>query len=432
LQAERYCRLTAVELHSAVARGESSAEAIARAALARTEEREPTLHAWKLLDAPGLIAMARAVDGGHMPGLLAGVPLGVKDIIDVAGLPTGQGSPLYEGRRADADAWCVARARAAGALFPGKTVTTEFAYFSPGPTTNPHRSTHTPGGSSSGSAAAVAAGMVPVAFGTQTAGSLVRPASFCGVFAIKPGFGHAPMDGIKPFAPSLDTLGWFARDAQDLELMRCAIAGLPFEPLALPDAAALRLGVCPTHEWNAIDAGGALVFEEAVRLAARAGLGLQEVAPPPALAGLVQAQKTIMAFEAARSLAAERTHHAASLSAPLRELLDLGAALAPDDYAAARRQAERGRAALPGLFDGIDALLVPSAPGEAPAGLAATGDPVFSRVWTLLGVPCVNVPGLHGPQGLPVGVQLVGRQGGERALLAIAGRLGEILQRHEG
>ncbi|VTU25821.1 Glutamyl-tRNA(Gln) amidotransferase subunit A [Variovorax sp. PBL-H6] len=422
-----YSRMTAVALRQALARGEVNAEAVARAALERIAEREPQIHAWQHLDAKGALAAARAFDARGRPGLLGGVPVGVKDIIATADLPTRYGSPIYEGFRPAADARCVATVRAAGAVVIGKTVTTEFAYFQPGPTANPRNPAHTPGGSSSGSAAAVADGMVPIAFGTQTAGSLIRPASYCGVFALKPGFGAASMEGIKPFSPSLDTLGWLARSADDLELMRCAMEGTPFVPLQRPAPNALRLGVCRTHEWPSADAGGIAAFGQAVMLVGAAGTSLRDVALPAAAAGLLNAQKTVMAYEAARQLDVEWRLHPQQLSAALHGLLQNGRDCSEADYRQALAQAGEGRRTVGALMQGLDALLVPAAPGEAPVGLTATGDPVFSRVWTLLGLPCVNVPGLHGPQGLPIGVQLVGHPQRERDLLAVAARVHHIL-----
>ncbi|VTU30420.1 Glutamyl-tRNA(Gln) amidotransferase subunit A [Variovorax sp. PBS-H4] len=427
MNSSTYTRMTAVALRQALARGELSAEAITRAALERIAGREPRIHAWQHLDAEGALAAARALDARGVPGLLGGVPLGVKDIIATAQLPTRYGSPIYEGFQPAADAHCVAMARAAGAVVMGKTVTTEFAYFQPGPTANPRNPAHTPGGSSSGSAAAVADGMVPVAFGTQTAGSLIRPASYCGVFALKPGFGLASLDGIKPFSPSLDTLGWLARSAEDLELMRCAMGGTAFTPLQPPTPSALRIGVCRTHEWPAADAGGVAAFEQAVKLAGAAGASLRDVALPAAAAGLLSAQKTVMAYEAARQLDVEWRLHPQQLSAALHGLLQNGRDCSEADYRKALAQAEEGRRTVGALMQDLDALLVPAAPGEAPVGLAATGDPVFNRVWTLLGPPCVNVPGLHGPQGLPIGVQLVGHPQRERELLAVAATLHAIL-----
>jgi Asp-tRNA(Asn)/Glu-tRNA(Gln) amidotransferase A subunit family amidase len=414
----------AVGISAAVRAGRTSAEAETRAAIARIEQMEPALHAWETF-APALaLEAARDVDRGlregRAAGLLAGVPIGVKDIFDTADLPTGHGSPIYKGHRPAADAHAVAAARAAGAVVMGKTVTTEFAYFTPGPTANPRDPARTPGGSSSGSAAAVASGMVPLAFGSQTAGSLIRPASYCGVFALKPTHDRFSLEGVKGFAPSLDTLGWLARTADDLELMRAALSGVPYVPLERPLPTTLRIGVCRTHEWPALDAGGRAAWDEGLRRLADAGVQLRTVEMPHALAGLVDAQKTIMAWEAARGLAVEHRDHASRLSAPILELVQRGLDTSDDACIAARVLANLGRREVARLTADIDALLVPAAPGEAPLGLAATGDPVFSRVWTLLGLPCVNVPGLAGPHGMPVGLQLVGTPDGERPLLRVA------------
>jgi Asp-tRNA(Asn)/Glu-tRNA(Gln) amidotransferase A subunit family amidase len=423
----------AVGLRTSLLSGQVCAEDIARAAIERIQALEPQLHAWEVFDPELALAQARGLDrrlaAGEAPGLLAGVPLGVKDIFDTADLPTGHGSPLYRGHRPAADAHAVRVAREAGAVVMGKTVTTEFAYFTPGPTVNPWRAGHTPGGSSSGSAVAVAAGLVPLAFGSQTAGSLIRPASYCGVFALKPTHGAFSLGGVKPFAPSLDTLGWLARSADDLELMRCVLLQRAYEPLPRPAPASLRLAACRTHEWPAIDAGGAAVWEEGLARMVQAGLSVPDLALPETLSGLMQAQKTVMACEAARSLARELDEHPAQLSEPIRTLLASGRALTDTAYAQALALARSGRTQLARLMQGLDALVVPAAPGEAPAGLGATGDPVFSRVWTLLGLPCVNVPGLLGPTGLPVGLQLVGHPGRERELLAVAAVLHTALVR---
>ncbi|MDZ5456310.1 amidase [Azohydromonas lata] len=414
----------AVSIRTALLEGRLRAEDVARAAMERIAALEPRLRAWEVFDPALALAQARGVDrrmaANEVPGLLAGVPLAVKDIFDTADLPTGHGSPIYRGHRPGADAQAVAAARAAGAVVMGKTVTTEFAYFTPGPTANPWNPHHTPGGSSSGSAAAVASGMVPLAFGSQTAGSLIRPASYCGVFALKPTHGAFSLAGVKPFAPSLDTLGWLARTADDLELMRCALAGQPWAALERRPPRALRLGVCRTHEGPALDAGGLEAWNRGLARLEAAGVPLRRLDMPPDLAGLVQVQKTVMAWEAARSLAPQWRAHRPQLSRPLAELIQAGLDTPDSRYEEALAQAARGRQAVALLMRDVDALLVPAASGEAPRGLAATGDPVFSRVWTLLGLPCANVPGLLGPTGLPVGLQLVGHRDQERALLEAA------------
>lgn len=423
--------MEAVAIRRAVLDRRMRAEEVVASSIARIEAMEPRVRAWEVFDAELALAQARRIDGrmaaGEVPGLLAGVPLAVKDIFDTVDLPTGHGSPIYRGARPGSDAHAVALARAAGGVVMGKTVTTEFAYFTPGPTANPWNLAHTPGGSSSGSAAAVACGMVPLAFGSQTAGSLIRPASYCGVFALKPTHGAFSLQGVKPFAPSLDTLGWLARSADDLELMRCALSGQAYVALETPQPAALRLAACQTHEWPALDAGGSAVWGSALARLSAAGVSVETRQMPQSLAGLLQAQKTVMAFEAARGLASEFCSHLDLMSNALVELVRSGMALSESEYRAALALAAAGREQVAQLMQGIDALLTPAAPGEAPEGLGATGDPVFNRVWTLLGLPCVNVPGLLGPGGLPVGLQLVGHPGRERDLLGAAACLNHLV-----
>lgn len=420
---------TATEIYAALNRCETTAEEITRAAVARVAELEPTLRAWKHLSLDNAIGLAQAIDArmatGASVGQLAGVPLAVKDIIDTADMPTEYGSSVYAGHRPNKDAEVVRRVREADAVVFGKTVTTEFAYFTPGPTANPWNPAHTPGGSSSGSAAAVASGMVPLAFGSQTAGSLIRPASYCGVFALKPTHEKISGDGVKPFSPSLDTLGWLSNSAEDLELVRATLQGERFE--RLPDASAMRIGSCKTHEWVATDASGLFAWEEAHRRLSVVGVSVADIALPEALEGLLQTQKTIMAYEAALHLSDEVARFSDQVSRHIRNLVATGRGVSDKAYLAAKRSAGSGRNQILNIMRDVDAILVPAAPGEAPQGLEATGDPIFSRVWTLLGMPCVNVPGLLGPQGLPVGMQLVGRPGEERKLLACAASLHTIL-----
>lgn len=410
--------------------GASSAEQVARAALQRIAERDPALRAWEALDAQGLLADARALDeriaGGTAVGTLAGVPVGVKDLFDTAALPTGYGSELFRGHRPAVDAQAVQRMRRADGLLAGKTVTTEFAYFHPGPTRNPWDPARTPGGSSSGSAAAVASGMVPLAFGSQTAGSLIRPASYCGIFALKPTHGIFPLEGSPAFAPSLDTLGWLARCADDLELMRAALSGEPFERLPVLAAGDLRIGLCRTSEWPQAESSMREAWDEAQQRLRRAGVRLEEAEMPEALADLASAQKTVMAYEAAASFRDFGKERLSRLSAPLQALLRDGAQVSAVALEEARALAAAGRETMRAALATCDAWLTPAAPGVAPLGLEATGDPVFSRAWTLLGLPCCAVPGLR-VNGLPVGLQLVGRQGEERALLAVSAALRRAL-----
>ncbi|MEG1768466.1 MAG: amidase [Comamonas sp.] len=419
---------SAVSTRTALIEGRQTARDIAADFLERVARAEPVVRAWQHLEAAQVLRQAQALDEAVPAGLLAGVPIAVKDIFDTHDMPTGYGSAVYAQHRPAADADIVAALRGAGAIVAGKTVSTEFAYFSPGPTANPWDPRRTPGGSSSGSAAAVASGMVAVAFGSQTAGSLIRPASYCGVFALKPSHASVSTRGAKPFSESLDTVGWLANDADDLELVRAALGGIPFVPLQAPPVAGLRLGVWRTHEWSYADESGQMAWEAGMRRLAAAGIELVELALPQAYAPLMEVQKTVMAYEAARSLAADIAQHGEALGVHIRELAARGRTISEPEYREALEFTARGRNAASALLQGVDALVVPSAPGEAPLGLEATGDPVFSRVWTLLGLPSVNVPGLLGPNAMPVGLQLVGDFHSERALLALAKAIQPLLQ----
>jgi len=404
--------LTAHEAAAEIAAGRLTSEKLVAACLERIAERETAVGAWAHLD-PGLaLEQARACDRGPARGPLHGVPIGVKDIVDTADQPTACGSPIYAGHRPAADAACVGLVRLAGGVILGKTVTTEFAYFTPGRTANPHDPAHTPGGSSSGSAAAVGDRMVPLAFGTQTSGSLIRPASFCGAVGYKASFDGLPTAGVKVLAQTLDTLGAMARSVADLCLMRAALVGAPARPAGR--SAPPRIGLCRTAQWDA----AAPETKAAVEAAALA-LGAPEVEAPADFAALHDAHQVVLAFEAARAFAWERRERAGQMSARFRSFLEEGAATPYAQYVEALARAAAGRRALAGVFTRFDALLTPAAPGEAPKGLEATGDPVFNKMWTLLGNPCVTLPAGLGPNGLPVGVQLVGPLGADDALLSL-------------
>jgi Asp-tRNA(Asn)/Glu-tRNA(Gln) amidotransferase A subunit family amidase len=416
---------TAVDgVASAVRDGRVTSEALVTDCLERAAAHEPVLHAWAHLDADRAIEEARRRDREPPRGPLHGVPVAVKDIVDTVDQPTAYGSPIHRGHRPDRDATAVARLREAGAVIVGKTVTTEFALFQPGPTTNPHDPSRTPGGSSSGSAAAVAAGIVPLAVGTQTAGSVVRPASFCGVFGAKPTFGVVPTDGVQPCSTTLDTVGVFGRDVADVATALGVMAGDAgrFVPAHLDDRP--RIGFCRTPQWDQLEPTTRTILEAAAeRLAAH--VDLVEVDLPPDFAGLVDAQRTIMGVEARRELASERTHHAEQLSDQLRTYLDEAAAL-EDRYDDALAIADRCRAELPTVFADTPLLLAPSVLGEAPP-IATTGDPLLCRSWTLLGTPTVAVPGLRGPAGLPLGVQMIAAPGEDALALAGAARVAHHL-----
>lgn len=411
---------SAVRISAAVERREVRAQDVTAACIERIEACEPRVMAWACTAFEQALQQARRVDAGHVRGLLAGVPIGIKDIIDTAGLPTTYGSSIYRDNRPPVDAACVALTREAGGIVMGKTVTTEFAYFEPGPTANPHNPAHTPGGSSSGSAAAVASGMVPLAFGSQTAGSLIRPASYCGVWALKPTHGVFSLAGVKGMAQSLDTLGWFARSVEDLGLLRAALLRDPTQLTGVPTGdPSPRIGLCRTPDWGSCEPESKRALDFAAQTLRRAGAQVFDLALPVEFSRLTEAQRTVQAFEAARSLSVERTGHRERLSASMRALLDQGSACPSDTYVEALRLAIACRGRLSDLFRSCDAVLAPSAPGHAPRGLGATGDPVFSRMWTLLQVPCLNVPVSRDGESMPVGVQLIGNTLHDRQLLQL-------------
>lgn len=412
--------LSATEAVRRLRDGTLTAEALAAACLARAAARQE-IGAWAALDPQHALQQARAADRAGRPGLLAGVPVGVKDIIDTADLPTEYGSPIYRGHRPFADAACVTLTRAAGGVILGKTVTTELANRHPRQTVNPHAPAHTPGGSSSGSAAAVADGQVPIAFGTQTAGSVVRPAAYCGVIGYKPTFGHFAPGGIKLQAHSLDTLGVLCRSLDDVALMRGVLLGAPVRP-PVREPAAPRLGLCRTPLWPDADAATQALVERTAQRLGAAGASVREVAFPAAFESILETHGRIMDFEAARNYGFELETRFTDLSAELRDgTLARGRALAPELYLEALQAAEQFRRYLDDQFADIDVILTPSAPGEAPEGLGWTGDPRFNAIWTLAWTPCITLPAGRGPRGLPLGVQLVCARGGDAALLDIAG-----------
>ena len=411
---------SAREAAQAIAARRLAAETLVAACLERIAARETVVGAWQYLDPDAALAAARRCDASAPSGPLHGIPIAVKDLIDTADMPTGYGSAIYLRHRPVADAACVALARAAGAIVLGKTVTTEFACFTPGKTANPHNPGHTPGGSSSGSAAAVGDGMVPLAFGTQTAGSVIRPASYCGIAGYKPSFGTIPRAGVKMLADSLDTVGTMARNIADAAFFAGVVAGRPaLRDAGMPDAAP-RFALYRTPIWDEADPAAAAALDHARAALERAGAQVDEIAVPPEHRSLTEAQQTIMGFELVRGLAHERLQHSAELSPSLAQLLDAGMTVGAPEYDAAVAETTAARAGLAAFFAGCDAILTPAAPGEAPRGLGHTGNPVFNRMWTLLGTPCVTLPALWGADGLPTGIQLVGRIGDDARLLAAA------------
>ena len=418
---------TALDSARRIADRRLTTEELVSICLERIAARESVVGAWEFLDSERVLATARRRDAEAPRGPLHGVPIAVKDLIDTVDMPTQYGSPIYRGHRPAADAPCVALARAAGAVILGKTVTTEFAAFTPGKTANPRNPAHTPGGSSSGSAAAVADGMAPLGFGTQTAGSVIRPAAYCGCVGYKPSFGLISRAGIKPLADTLDTLGVFARNVADAAFLVGVLAERPaLRRLAMPPPPP-RFGVYRTPFWDAAEPATAAALDRARAALERAGATVEELAVAPEHRGLNAAHDRIMGYEMARSLAYERIAHSAELSPRLAQMLDAGLAVGAEEYDAALGEAAAARDGLVGFCAGCDAVLVPAAPGDAPVGLGYTGDPVFNRMWTLLGVPCVTLPARWAANGLPTGIQLVGRLRDDARLLAAAAFLERAL-----
>lgn len=417
-------QLTATDAAAKIAAREISSEELVRGCLDFIADREDAVGAWHTLDPDYAIAEARRADASASRGPLHGVPFGVKDVIDTADLPTEYGSAIYEGHQPAADAACVARMRNAGAVLMGKTVSTEFATFQPGKTRNPHNTAHTPGGSSSGSAAAVGGEMIPLAFGTQTAGSLIRPAAFCGAHAFKPTHGTVNLAGMWELAPRLDTLGYMARSVDDLASFYNVVRGAETAgPLADGLGRPPRIGICRTHHWQEAQPESVEAVESAAARLAELGAEVGTCDLPDRFADLAETHKIVLGGALARSMGDTRENHGDEISEMLRGMIDDGAAIEAKTEANALAHADRCTMEFPAVTDGWDVILTPSAPGEAPEGMA-TGNPLFQIVWTLLQVPSLTLPWATGPKGLPVGIQLIGRKGDDQRVL----RIGKWLQ----
>ncbi len=414
-------RLSASEAAAGIREGKLTAEALVRSCLERIDAREAQVKAWVHLDRDFALAQARECDKSARRGPLHGVPFAAKDIMDTADLPTEYGSPIYQGNRPRADAACVALSRAAGGVLLGKTVTTEFASRTPlGNTTNPHNPAHTPGGSSSGSAAAVADFMVPLAFGTQTVGSVIRPAAFCGCVGYKPSYGEFSTQGIKQNTASYDTVGLFARAVDDLALFRAALTGFAAKPLAAVAVKDLRIGFCRTMFWDRAEDYTKNLLEQAASALAGAGAKVADFTLGKSFEQFETIGRRINDYEFSRGLAWERSHHWNLLSEFQREKLSGWLKVSYEQYREAEAALEECRRDLAGAMKDIDLLLTPSAPGEAPAGLKSTGDTSFNILSTWTYTPCVTLPVFTGPSGLPVGIQLIGHRNQDHRLLEAA------------
>jgi Asp-tRNA(Asn)/Glu-tRNA(Gln) amidotransferase A subunit family amidase len=386
------------------------------ACLERIAARELAVRAFAYFDGE---AARRAVETTR-PGPLHGVPIGVKDVLDTADMPTEYGSPIWRGWRPRADAAAVAWARQAGAVVIGKTVTTEFATRKPGPTRNPHNPRHTPGGSSSGSAAGVADRLFQLAYGTQTAGSVIRPAAFCGVVGYKPSFGLINRFGMKLMSESLDTVGVMARSVADCALFAGAVAGRDLgDPDVRPERAP-RIGICRSPAWDGASPETCELLSRAASALAGAGASVVERELSPEARAIAEAHPIVMNSESARALGWELGNAREGISEGLLERLEFGLSRSEAVVADAHAAFHRAQLAFPACMEGLDMLLTPSAPGQAPPGLEWTGDPAFNLIWTSLHVPCVTVPAGTGPDGLPLGIQIVTRIGEDRQALAWA------------
>ena len=421
--------LSACDARSAMTDGFLSSQELVESCFARIDELEESIGAWAHLDKENAMEQARKADEirrqGRPLGLLHGLPIGIKDIIDTRDYPTERGTVLHKGRAPDSDAMLVSLLKEAGAIILGKTVTTELAVFSPGKTRNPHNTAHTPGGSSSGSAAAVSCAMVPLAVGTQTNGSVIRPASFCGVYGFKPSFGRISRHGVLVQSPPLDTIGVFARNLEDLALiadvlMRFDARDEAMSPIAPPCISSVMTEEVPTEPkfafvrspvWDQAEQDTKDGFRElidAVNEKVKETIDIVDL--PAGFDAIHKDHATVMEADLAKSFADEYARGKSDLSDVLREMIERGQQVSAVDYEAAVTSIADYNEDLSEIFDSFDAILTPSTPGAAPAGLDATGSPVMNTIWTYCGTPAINLPLLQNMDGLPIGVQLVGEK----------------------
>jgi amidase len=425
-------KLTATQACGLLTKGQVSAEELVSACLARIEEREPNVAAWQYLDPALAIRQARAIDGmsadRRAKMAIAGIPVGIKDICDTADMPTAYGSRARLGHRPAIDAACVAHTRAAGGVIMGKTVSTEFAGRYPGVTANPHDPRRTPGGSSSGSAAAVADFMVPLAIGTQTGGSVLRPASYCGVFGYKPTFGHLSFEGVHHGAESFDTLGCMARSLDDIRLYRDVLMGFSLPAAATPAIPKpLKVGFCRTSKWgNAEKSTQALIEGVASRLASN-GARVDELVLPSEFDEIYDLTPKLFAVEYARAVTPELLQSPDNMSNAVMSMIEDAARVTPEAYVAGLARVDELRFAVNTVLADYDVVLTPSADGEAPMTHDSTGPTTFTIIWQILSLPSITLPACKGPNGMPVGVQLVGKRHRDVELLATAEHVWNVL-----
>ncbi|MEM7467837.1 MAG: amidase [Pseudomonadota bacterium] len=422
--------LTASEAAHLVREKKISSYELTSACLERIAAREDTIHAWQLVDYEGALATAKRADNtDEKDGLLFGIPVGLKDIIDTADLPTTYGSKAFADHQPQKHADCVKLLKDAGAIVIGKTVTTEFAFFAPGPTVNPHNHAHTPGGSSSGSAAALADCHVPLTLGTQTAGSIIRPASFNGIYGFKPSYKSYSNQGVHPLAPGLDTLGSFARSTDDLQLLDGVLRGRA--AIELSALCPKKVAIVRTPYWDQAESDMHNAFNAFVHLLEESGVKIfdaeNEVSDlDTRISRIVDAQILQIAIEARDVLAPIAEKYGDLIRRETIELIKIGENAPSDAEAKVTTAKAVAEKTLNAIFTNADMILTPGALGVAPAGIAATGDPIFNRPWTFAHVPCINIPVAKDNDGLPLGVQLVGAFNDDKKLLAHAKFCGEL------
>lgn len=427
MNSSRWYELPATALSAMLAKGDCTPVEVAEACLERIAARDAEIKAWAHIDPDAVLKQARARARESRRGPLHGIPVGVKDIMHTFDMPTEYGSPIYRGHRTAEDAACIALLREAGCVIMGKTETMEFAVSAPARTHNPHNLAHTPGGSSSGSAAAVADCMIPLALGTQTGGSIIRPASYCGVVGYKASYGLISRAGIKPASDSLDTVGTLTRTVSDAALLASVLVGWETPELSR-ESNAMRIGVCHSPAWKAAVAGTTEALQDAAAQLARSGFTVQDVTMPALFDGALDAQATVNLYEARRAFSYERINHPGKISRVLTARFEQGAKITLEAYLAAQYVLAESRAALAELFNEFDVLIEPSATGEAPRGLENPGDAVFNRMWSALRVPCVSAPVLRGPAGLPLGLQIIGSMNSDRHTLQRAALIERLLR----
>lgn len=413
-------QLSATDIAAKIDAGETSCEAVTRALLDRIAEREPMVDAWEYLDPDTALSNARAIDATPSKGLIHGVPLGVKDIIDTKDMPTRHGTPIHVNNQPCADAPCVSQVRSAGGLTLGKTVTSEFASQHAGKTKNPHNPAHSPAGSSSGSAAAVTDFMVPVAFGTQTGGSIVRPGAFCGCIGYKPSYGDYNPLGVHDNTRSVDTLGMMSRTMGDQALLRAVLTNAPYRPIQAPAIGGLRIGFCRTPNWHLADDATQGCLEGAARDLSAAGATVADFDLPDGFDAAIEGFDAVTGYEYSRALSYEWVNFPELLSDNLQNRVPQGLKVTATEYQAGLAALSNYRNRHAAAFKEWDVLITPSAPGEAPADVTTIGEPPFNRIWTGLHGPAINLPLFAGPQGLPIGLQVIGHLGQDDRFLDAA------------